>query len=143
MKCDSTTAAEITAQSLQNPPVGGGPLEKVDNMEENHRVHCSMGHVEGASELHEDGRFCDEWLWNLERGQFTRSQCNAIRRLVWRDVAAHARRVDMGELIRLEVSLSKTLPQKSWGLLKLGASLGPFSGLAKFEQEFRDKIEKK
>ena len=143
MKCESTTAAEINAQPLQHPPVGGSPLEEVNSMEGNHRVHCSIRHVEGASELHEDGKLCDEWLWNLERALFTRSMCNVIRRLVCRDLAAHTRGLDMGQFIRLEVSLSKTLPQKRWGLQKIAASLGPFKGMAKFEQEFRDAIEKK
>ena len=143
MKCESTTAAEINAQPIQNQPVGGSSLEAVTSMEGNHRVHCSIKHMEGASYLHEGGRFCDEWLWNLERGQFTRSMCNVIRRLVWRDVVVHTRGIDMGQLIRLEVSLSKTLPQKKWGLQQIAASLGPFKGMAKFEQEFRNAIEKK
>ena len=132
MKCESTTAAEINARPLQNLPVGG-----------NHQVSCSMKHGEGASEFHEDGRLCDEWLWNLERGLFTRSQCNVIRRLVWRDMAAHTRGLDIGQLIRLDVSLSKTLPRKRWGLQKLAVSLGEFKGMAQFEQEFGDTIEKK
>ena len=79
MKCESTTAAEINAQPIQNLPVGGSPLEEVNSMEGNHRARCSMRHVEGASEFHEDGNLCDEWLWNLERGLFTRSMCNVIR----------------------------------------------------------------
>ena len=33
MKCESTTAAEINAQPLQHPPVGGSPLEEVNSME--------------------------------------------------------------------------------------------------------------
>ena len=143
MKCESPTAAEINAQPIQNPPVGGSPLEEVTSMDGSHRVHCPIKHMEGASYLHEDGKFCDEWLCNLERGQFTSSMCNVIRRLVWRDLAAHTRRADMGQVIRLEVSLSKTLPQKRWGLQKIAASLGPFKGMAKFEQEVRNEIEKK
>ena len=143
MKCEATTEAENIAQPLRNLPVEGSTREEVNSMKGNHRVRCSMKHMEGASQLHEDGRFCDEWLWNLERGQFTYSQCNAIRRLVWRDFLFHAPVPDMGQLIRLEVSLSKTLPQKRWGLQKIAASLGPFKGMAKFEQEFRDAIGKK
>ena len=130
MTCESTAAR-------------GNPLQEVNNVEGSRRVSCSMRHVEGASEFHEDGNLCDEWLWNLERGQFTRSLCNLIRRFVWRDMAAHTRGVDMGQLIRLEVSLSKTLPQKKWGLLEIAASLGPIKAMAKSEQEFRDAIEKK
>lgn len=143
MKCEQKTAAETDALPLQNPPVRGSPSEVVNSTEGNHRTHCSISHVEGASEFHEDGTLCDEWLWNLERGQFTRSMCDAIRRLVWSDMVVHARRLDRGQMIRLEVSLSKTLPQKRWGLQKFAASLGPFKGMTKFEQEFRDAIEKK
>ena len=111
----------------------------MDKMEGNHRKHCSINHMEGASQLHEDGKFCDEWLGNLERALFTRSQCNVLRRIVMRDLLVNTQRFDWGQWLRFEVSLSKALPEKKWGLLELAASLGPFKGMAKTEQEFRNK----
>ena len=143
MNCEPTGAAETNGQPLQNLPVGGSPLVEVNSSQNERRAPCPESHVPGASEFHADGRLCDEWLWNLERGHFTHSTRNAIRSSVLRDQIIYIGRPDMGQLIRLNVSLSKTLPQKRWSLQKFVASLGPLKGKARFEQEFGDANEKK
>ena len=100
---------------------------------------CSEEHLQFASEWHKNGTLCDAWLTNLERGQFSPSQCNEIRSMVWSDHVLQFGRLDRGQLIRLDVSLSRTLPPKrTWFLSKVGASLGPFKGEARFKDENRD-----
>ena len=81
------------------------------------RVSCPEEHKDGASEWHTGGKLCDEWLQNLERGHFTEHRTGLIRRAVMRDQVNHFRRLDTGELIRLDVSLSQTHPEKR-GFLK-------------------------
>ena len=72
---------------------------------------CPEDHVKGASEWHEDGKLCFEWLRNLERGRFSERRCRLIRLTVVQDELDHFNRIDAGELIRLDVSLSRTLPR--------------------------------
>ena len=104
---------------------------------------CPENHVNGASEWHKDGKLCLEWLNNLERGRFNETRCALIRRIVMRDQIEHFGRIDAGELIRLDVSLSRTLPQKRGFLRMVSASLGPVRGKAKFEDGYGDGILKK
>ena len=77
-------------------------------MDADHQTRCQKEHVQSASEWHLDGWLCDEWLSNLERGRFTPSMCNSIRGLVWRDQVVYLGRLDAGQLIRLDVSLSQS-----------------------------------
>ena len=99
-------------------------------------ISCSEDHANGASEWHTDGKLCNEWLQNLERGRFTERKTDLMRRMVVSDQIDHFRMIDAGELIRLEVSLSQTLPEKRGFLQELRASLGPLAGKAKFEKEY-------
>lgn len=99
---------------------------------------CSEDHVEGASEWHEDGKLCIKWLRNLERGRFSEKRCRLIRLAVVQDELDHFNRIDAGELIRLDGSLSRTLPQRRGFLRMVSASLGPVRGRASFEDEYRD-----
>ena len=101
-------------------------------------VHCEEEHTEGASEWHTDGRLCEEWLKNLERGKFDPKLCRAISRLIMRDGIVHSNRFDLGQLVRLEVSLSQTLPQRTWSR-SLEAVLGPFKG--KLRREIEQQVE--
>ena len=75
---------------------------------------CNEDHEDGASEWHTDGRLCEEWLQNLERGKFDHGLCRIISRLIISDGIMHFNHVDRGQLVRLEVSLSQTLPQRTW-----------------------------
>ena len=99
---------------------------------------CPDDHVEGASEWHKDGRICHEWLRNLERGRFSEERCNLIRLVVMQDQVDHFSRIYAGELVRLDVSLSRTLPQKRGILQMVSGSFGPVRGKARFEDEYRD-----
>ena len=99
---------------------------------------CPEDHVKGASEWHEDGKLCFEWLRNLERGRFSERRCRLIRLTVVQDELDHFNRIDAGELIRLDVSLSRTLPQKRGFLRMVSASFGPVRGRARFEDGYRD-----
>ena len=88
---------------------------------------CKEKHEEGASEWHSDGRLCQEWLENLERGKFDPRLCRIISSLIIWDGIMHFNHVDRGQLVRLEVSLSQTLPKRTW-FRSLEAVLGPFKG---------------
>ena len=103
-------------------------------------VHCKEEHIGGASEWHTDGRLCEEWLKNLERGKFDPKLCRVISRLITRDGIMHFDHIDRGQLVRLEVSLSQTLPQRTW-FRSLEAVLGPFKGklMREIEQYVKDR----
>ena len=89
--------------------------------------HCEEEHVEGASEWHEGGLLCEEWLQNLERGKFDLKLCRVISSLIMMDGTRHFNHIDRGQLVRLQVSLSQTLPQRTW-FRRLEVALGPFEG---------------
>lgn len=96
-------------------------------LEGNAMESCSKEHVEGASEWHLDGQLCDEWLNNLERGKFGNELCQSICNLVMLDGRVHFRRFDIGQLTRLQVALSQTLPQRKW-FQRFEAALGSLKG---------------
>ena len=101
--------------------------------------HCEEEHVEGASEWHKDGLLCEEWLKNLERGKFDPQLCRAISSLIMMHGRMHLSRFDLGQLVRLEVSLSQTLPQRTWFRWS-EAALGPFKVklMREIEQNVKD-----
>ena len=63
-----------------------------------------------------------------------------IRRLVVQDRLDHFGRINAGEMIRLDVSLSRTLPQKRGFLRIVSAVFGPIRGKARFEGEYGEGI---
>ena len=99
----------------------------MDLLGDNVMESCSKEHVKGASEWHLDGRLCDEWLNNLERGKFGNELCQSICKLVMLDGMLHFRQFDRGQLIRLQVALSQTLPQRKW-FQQIEAALGSLKG---------------
>lgn len=109
-------------------------------MTEDRSTPCPDQHIEGASEWHKDGKLCDEWLRNLERGRFSQERCALIRRVVMSDQVGRLNRFDAGELIRLDVSLSRTLPPKMGFLKAASASFGKVRGKVRFADEYRDGI---
>ena len=100
----------------------------------------STFYIEGASEWHHDGKLCYEWLTNLERGRFTDRRCDLIRRIVMKHQADHLNHFDTGELIRLDVSISRTLPQTKGFLRIASAAVGPIRGKVTFGDEYGDGI---
>ena len=100
--------------------------------------HCKEEHVEGTSEWHKDGLLCEEWLQNLERGKFNPQLCRKISSLVMMDGTRHFNHIDRGQLVRLQVSLSQTLPKRTW-FRRLEVALGPFEGKLMREIEQNDK----
>lgn len=96
---------------------------------------CDSGHVKRASEWHEDGMLCGVWLENLERATFSPKLCNLIRRMVLWDAAVMLQQIDRGQLVRLDVSLSKALhrPTRRWGLFTTHPVLDMPDGMAASE----------
>ena len=93
---------------------------------------CDSGHVKEASEWHEDGMLCGMWLENLERAAFSPKLCNLIRRMVLWDAAVSFQRLDRGQLVRLDVSLSKAIhrPRRRWLPFTTPPVLDVYEGMA-------------
>lgn len=95
---------------------------------------CREEHIKGASEWHKEGQLCEDWLKNLERGKFSNELCHLISRLVMFDGIVHFSQFDKGQFVRLQVTLSQTLPQRKWFQV-FEAALGPIKGKAIREME--------
>ena len=97
---------------------------------------CSEKHLEGTSHWHIDKTLCAEWLRNLERGKFTSRHCDTIRALIHQESIFHFQRLDYGQMITLDVSLSLALVRPR-GIRAWAASvgLGPLKGGLKVERD--------
>ena len=73
---------------------------------------CLEEHVPMATELHIDGRLCDEWLADLVRARLSDAECTLMKRMVLRDQILHLHKIDRGQLLRLQKALSLARPPK-------------------------------
>ena len=93
---------------------------------------CLEEHVPVATEFHGDGRLCDEWLADLERARLSDAECTLTKRMVLRDQILHLRRIDRGQLLRLQKALSLARPQKR-RIKKISLTLTPPRFTLEFE----------
>ena len=101
-------------------------------MNSNRTGTCFEEHVPMATEFHSDDRLCDEWLVDLERAHLSAAECSLTKRMVLRDQAFHLRKIDRGQLLRLQKSLSLTRPPKR-RIKKILLSLTPPRFTLEFE----------
>ena len=81
-------------------------------MNNNQTGMCLEEHVPGATELHSDGRLCDEYLGGLERARLSDAECTLTKRMVLRDQILHLQEIDRGQLLSLQNALSLARPPR-------------------------------